>query len=75
MPVTHNRQFTRDNGDIVEVDFEITSIFTSSMEIAIKDSWLFKDCNNVNAPSVTLSDKESDRFESEVALNLWDYVE
>lgn len=75
MPVTHNRQFTRDNGNIVEVDFEITHISSADMEIHIKDVWLFADRNNVNAPRIQLKQSECDLFESIVALHLWDYLE
>lgn len=73
--ITYNRKFTLDNGKLAEVDFQISHLSTADMELDVKAAWLFKDRNNSDAPGVELSDAERDRFEEEVALKIWDYVE
>lgn len=72
------RQFIRDNGDAVDVDYE-TSGGSSAVislpwlsepgeppEITITDVWLSADGENPDAPRVTLTDAEVERFEREV---------
>ncbi|WP_414464378.1 hypothetical protein [Hyphomicrobium sp. DY-1] len=75
MPVTRNRRFTLDNGAIAEVDFEIRHFSWSDFELNVTDAWLFKDRDNAQAPRIALSDNEHERFESEVAAHIWDYIE
>lgn len=75
MPVTHNRPFLNDRGVKLEVDFEISHFTSADMELTAKDAWRFRDRDNPDAARVELSDAEFERFEAEVALHVWDYIE
>lgn len=78
---TRSRIFIRDDGETeLEVDYTFSGGSApsglsgppehydpgSSHEVTIEDAWLLADANNPDAPRVTLTDAEAERFADEV---------
>lgn len=78
---SRSRFFTRDDGETeLEVDYSFRPGCGPSgqfgppedydpgepAEVTIEDAWLAADSGNRNAPRVTLTDAEAERFEAEV---------
>lgn len=78
--MTRNRQFTRDDGTVLEVDYSFSGgsdghfspgnhsfdEAPSGVEVEIEDAWRLADADNPKAPRVTLTEAEQERFAEEV---------
>jgi hypothetical protein len=68
------REFIRDNGDKVEVDGAYR-IEDDVVEITDYKAWLWKYRNDVNGPTLDLTDAEVERLSEEITADpaTWEY--